>query len=241
MQLTKSRAVFSDLIWLESVDSTNLEMQRRIGEDLQDFAAVIARTQTSGQGRLGRAWESPAGASLSLSVFLRGPILEPGWLSLLAALAVTRALSTLGVSQARVKWPNDVLVAGKKISGILSSLTSEGSVVLGIGLNIKPQSQQLTSATSLEELGINAGIDEVAAAIGVNLREVFSGRPALADVQKAAFRAACLTIGQDVKAELPGGEIVNGLATAVDDSGQLVILTPEPMSLSAADVWHLRG
>lgn len=241
MQLPKSRAVFSDLVWLESVDSTNLELQRRVGEDLPDLAAVIAGTQTKGQGRLGRAWESPAGSSLSLSVFLKGPISEPGWLSLLAALAVTRALASLGVSKAGVKWPNDVLVDGKKISGILSSLTADGSVVLGIGLNIQRQSKQLDTAISLEELGIAGGIDEVAAAIGGNLLEVFSARPALKDSQKSSFRAACLTIGQEVRAELPGGEIVTGLAASVNDSGQLVILTPEPMSLSAADVWHLRS
>ena len=241
MQLSMSRSVFSDLIWLERVDSTNLELQRRHEAGVQDFTAVIAGAQTSGQGRLGRSWESPAGSSLSISVLLRGPFSEPGWVSLLAALSVTRALSTLGVSGAKVKWPNDVLVEGKKISGILSVMLTDGSIVLGIGLNLATQGEHLPGAISLEELQIEAGIDQIASEIGLQLREVFADRQTPSSEIKTAFRDFCLTIGQEVKAELPNGEIVRGEASAVSDSGQLVILTPKPISLSAADVWHLRG
>jgi BirA family transcriptional regulator, biotin operon repressor / biotin---[acetyl-CoA-carboxylase] ligase len=241
MQLPLSQAVFPELIWLDQVDSTNQEMVRRSAESLGHFSAVVAGQQTLGQGRLGRSWQSPLGSSLSLTVFLRGPFKEPGWVNLLAALAVTRALRKLGVSDAGIKWPNDVLVGGKKISGILSQLQQDGSIILGIGLNLRQQNPELITATSLMELGVSAELDSVLAAIGLELREIFFGSAEVSEALKTSFHGACITLGQRVRAELPGGSELLGLASEIDSSGQLVILTPEPVTLSAADVWHLRS
>lgn len=241
MQLPLSQAVFPRLIWFDQVDSTNLELARLSTDSLDHFTAVVAGQQTLGQGRLGRSWQSPEGSSLSLSVFLRGPFKEPGWVNLLAALAVKRALGQLGVSDAGIKWPNDVLVGGKKISGILSQLQSDGSIILGIGLNLKQQQSELITATSLLEIGVSAELDQVLAAIGYELREIFAGDPEVSEEIKNYFQSACITIGQQVRAELPGGSELLGLASEIDSSGQLVILTPEPVTLSAADVWHLRS
>jgi BirA family biotin operon repressor/biotin-[acetyl-CoA-carboxylase] ligase len=99
---------------------------------------VLASGQTSGRGRVGRSWHSPAGG-LYASIVLR-PLAQPGaWpaLSVLAGTAVAQALHAAGVTEVRVKWPNDIVVAGRKIAGLLAEArVDEGFVVLGLGLNV---------------------------------------------------------------------------------------------------------
>ena len=240
MQLPKSTDVFSKVSWFDEIDSTNLELARQLKTGASNFSAVIADSQTSGQGRLGRNWDSPSGSSLSLSILISAPFPEPGWLTLLAALSVKRALAGLGVEGAGIKWPNDLHVDGKKVCGILAQLLPQGDVVVGIGLNLSRQQPEL-GATSLAELGVDIDIDSAAAAIGsefAGLLEQFAIEPSLV---KQDFSVACITLGQRVRAELPDGNEIKGIASEVDQHGQLVILTPERVSLSAGDVWHLRS
>ena len=242
MQLPKSQQVFSALSFHERLDSTNLELARTLTPSTPHFSAVIAASQTAGLGRLGRSWESPVKSSLSLSVFLSGEtIVEPGWVTLLASLAVKRAVSELGVIGSGVKWPNDVLVSGKKISGILAQLLPQGDLILGIGLNLTPQSSELAMATSLQEQGIATDLDTAAALVGKQLAGLLEAFAEDSAEVKSLFSQSCVTLGQQVRAELPGGGEVLGLASEIDSAGQLVILTPEAISLSAADVWHLRN
>jgi len=242
MQLPKSEQVFSELSFHQELDSTNLELARSLTPSTPHFSAVIAASQTAGLGRLGRSWESPENSSLSLSIFLSGEkISEPGWTTLLAALAVKCAIAELGVIGSGVKWPNDVLVSGKKISGILAQLLPRGDVILGIGLNLTPQSSELELATSLAEQGISADLDTAAAVIGRQLAVLLQDFETNSAEVKKLFAQSCVTLGQEVRAELPGGKQVHGLASEIDSAGQLVILTPEALSLSAADVWHLRN
>jgi BirA family transcriptional regulator, biotin operon repressor / biotin---[acetyl-CoA-carboxylase] ligase len=240
MQLPISTAVFSKVSWFEEIDSTNLELARQVRLGAQDFSAVIAASQTSGQGRLGRNWDSPPGASLSLSILISRPFPEVGWLTLLAALAVKQALEGMGISSSGIKWPNDVQVNGKKICGILAQLLPEGGVVVGIGLNLGRQHPEL-NAISLEELGVAVDIDSAAAAIGREFAELLKRFAISSRSVKHQFSGSCITIGQQVRAELPGGSELRGLASEVDEQGQLVILTPERVVLSAGDVWHLRS
>jgi BirA family transcriptional regulator, biotin operon repressor / biotin---[acetyl-CoA-carboxylase] ligase len=242
MQLPKSGQVFSELSFHERLDSTNLELARNLTPLTPHFSAVIAASQTAGLGRLGRSWESPVKSSLSLSVFLSGEsIAEPGWVNLLASLAVKRAVSELGVIGSGVKWPNDVLVSGKKISGILAQLLPQGDLILGIGLNLTPQSSELAMATSLQEQGVATDLDTAAALVGKQLAGLLDAFAVDSAEVKSLFSQSCVTLGQKVRAELPCGGEVLGLASEIDSAGQLVILTPEAISLSAADVWHLRN
>lgn len=242
MQLPRAQLVFSDLAFHEELDSTNAELARNQGVATRHFSAVIAASQLMGRGRLGRSWQSPAGSSLALSVFLEEKsIAEPGWASLLAALAVQNSLLVMGVTGSGLKWPNDVLVSGKKISGILAQLLPDGAVIVGIGLNLKPQQSALANAVSLQELGIFCDLDTAAALIGENLKELLAAFALDSKSVKGQFSQSCITLGQQVRAELPdGGELI-GLASEIAHGGQLVILTPEEIILSAADVWHLRS
>ena len=240
MQLPKSTEVFSKASWFDVIDSTNLELVRQLRTGASHFSAVIAGSQTSGQGRLGRNWDSPSGSSLSLSILVSAPFAEPGWLTLLAALSVKRVLEGLGIAGAGVKWPNDLHVEGKKVCGILAQLLPQGDVVVGIGLNLRKQQPEL-GAISIAELGVDLDIDSAAAEIGsefAKILELFVTEPSKV---KQDFSAVCITLGQRVRAELPGGQEIKGIASEVDEHGQLVILTPERVSLSAGDVWHLRS
>lgn len=242
MQLPKAQLVFSDLAFHQELDSTNSELERKQNSATRNFSAVLAASQSLGQGRLGRSWESPAGGSLALSIFLKsGSLAEPSWASLLAALAVRRFLTELGVSGSGVKWPNDVLVSGRKISGILAQLLPDGSVIVGIGLNLKQQPGELVNAVSLAELGFECDLDTAAALIGQNLKDLLDDFAQDSHGAKQQFSRSCVSLGQQVRAELPGGKELFGVASEISDGGQLVILTPEPIVLSAADVWHLRS
>lgn len=239
MLLAKSNQVFSSVSWFDEIDSTNLELGRQLAAGGGDFSAVIAGSQTKGQGRLGREWLSPSGASLSLSIAIKRPVENPGWLSLLAALAVQRMIIDLKISDVGIKWPNDVLVQGKKISGILAQLIDD-AVIVGIGLNLKKQAPGF-NATSLEELGSDLDIDTAASEIGALLKALIDDFELDPEGVKKEFSKACITLGQSVRAELPSGDQLFGIASEIDSLGQLVILSPEPTHLSAGDVWHLRS
>ena len=129
--------------------------QRLLGEDDPEGAVVVADEQTEGRGRLGRQWVAPAGTSLLVSVLLR-PDVAPARLpelSLVAGRACAEAIAEVARLETEVKFPNDVLVRGRKVAGILAE-ASEGRVVLGIGVNVSQAAGELppeprTPATSL--------------------------------------------------------------------------------------------
>ena len=136
-------APYAALDVVDEIGSTNAELLRRAGaEGASDRSVLLAELQTSGRGRLGRAWTAPPGTQVAVSVLLRPGAVSPtlfGWLPLVTGLAVRDALAAEGGVDATLKWPNDVLVDGRKLAGILieSRLGAENRVVvIGIGLNV---------------------------------------------------------------------------------------------------------
>ncbi|MDX1725344.1 MAG: bifunctional biotin--[acetyl-CoA-carboxylase] ligase/biotin operon repressor BirA [Pseudomonas sp.] len=127
---------------LHSVDSTNAEALRRLASGHVPPFVVLAERQTSGRGRRGRNWVSPFGENLyySLALQVDGGMRQLEGLSLVVGLALLRALRVAGVSEAGLKWPNDVLVGGRKIAGILLELSGDPAdvchVVIGVGVNV---------------------------------------------------------------------------------------------------------
>jgi BirA family biotin operon repressor/biotin-[acetyl-CoA-carboxylase] ligase len=138
-------APFWPVTVLDSVDSTNAEALRAIGQGGQAPFLVLAERQVSGRGRRGRKWVSPFAENLYYSLVLRidGGMRQLEGLSLVVGLAVLQALRNFGVPGAGLKWPNDVLVGNKKIAGILLELVGDPAdvchVVLGIGVNVNMQ------------------------------------------------------------------------------------------------------
>lgn len=222
---------------LASTRSTNAVVADRAREGETAGLVVVAESQTAGRGRLDRTWTSPPRAGLTFSALLR-PDLETaqwGWLPLLSGLAVVRALREQTGVDAVLKWPNDVLIDGKKAAGLLAEAVVPGAVVMGIGLNVTTRQSELPheQATSLQlEGATTTDRDTVLRAI---LRQLSA---ALADVEsgQAGYRALCSTLGCTVRVDLPTGS-VEGLAEAVDADGRLVV---GGIAYGAGDVVHLR-
>ena len=122
--------------------------QRLLGEDEPEGATVVADEQTAGRGRLGRTWEAPAGRAILCSVVLRPRVPMPLWpeLSLVAGEAVAAALRVETGVNASLRYPNDVVVAGRKLVGVLPEAAS-GRVVLGIGVNVNQTADELPRDT----------------------------------------------------------------------------------------------
>ena len=165
LQATLRDFPLSGFRFFESIGSTNDEALTWASQDAGDLSIVLADEQTNGRGRLGRKWFTPAKTALALSLILRptpNEIKYPARVTGLGALALTDAISKLGL-RPQIKWPNDVLINGKKTAGILveSAWTGEmvDAFVLGLGINVMrtsvpPADQVLFPATSMEtELG----------------------------------------------------------------------------------------
>ena len=137
------------LICLSEVDSTNARARQLAEQDAAEGTVVIADRQSAGRGRLGRRWESPSAVNLYCSILLRPqiPVQQAPQLTFLSAVAVAETLHQLYKLPAKVKWPNDVLVAGKKIAGLLNEMNAETEqihfVILGVGINLNMTAEQL--------------------------------------------------------------------------------------------------
>ncbi len=142
------RVIGSRIRCLDEVDSTNLQACRLGDAGEEEGLVVVADRQTAGKGRMGRSWESPAGVNLYASILLRPPLLpfEAPRLTFLSAVAVCRAIQATSPLQPTVKWPNDVLIEGAKVAGLLNEMSAETDrvnyVVLGIGVNLNMTAAQ---------------------------------------------------------------------------------------------------
>ena len=267
MDLSLSTPLTSRLMWLDEVGSTNSDLVARVsseeGSSWPDFSVIATDNQVAGKGRLGRDWSAPAGASLAVSVLLRpqtpaGRPLPPeslGWFGLLAGLAMTRACNSVLPTgkKAMIKWPNDVLISGRKVCGVLSELvtTPDGmALVVGAGVNIALAEDQLPvpTATSLAIEGAHTSVDELLAAYLTEfsrITKVFVS--AAGNVRSSGLldqiRDECDTIGRSVRVELPTGDNPVGTAIGINEEGSLVVEMAncaEPLVVSAGDVTHLR-
>ena len=220
---------------VESTGSTNADL---LASDAPHGAVLIARHQSAGRGRRGRQWSAPADTQLIFSVLLRVTDVERlGTLTLAAGLAVTDV-----IAPATLKWPNDVLIDGRKLCGILAEAASgpggEFTVVVGVGLNHLLTREQLPvpHATSLALEGVDVTRErltvDVLTALAARLEQWRTNDPQL----MADYRATCSSIGQDVRLEAPTGN-VEGTVIAVADDGRIII---DGEAFAAGDVTHLR-
>ena len=234
------RRVGREIVCLETVDSTNNEVKRRAAGGAPDGLAVLAEGQTGGRGRRGRSFLSPAGKGLYLSVLLR-PRCALGQVPALTAwtaAAVCGAVEDLCGLRPGIKWPNDVILEGRKLCGILTELELEadtgelGYVVVGLGLNVSQTEEDFGPevaplAISLAQaLGCAPRRAEVAAAVLDALDGMYAAFPEQREDWLARYRARCLTVGRPVRLLRPGGE-EEAFAEKVDDDFALVVRHPD--------------
>ena len=141
-----------EVICLAQTDSTNLQAKSLAAQGAPEGTVVVAETQTSGRGRRGRTWFSPAGKSIYASIVLRPPMApaQAPQITLMTAVAVVQALQNATGLKVEIKWPNDILIAHKKIAGILTEISTEMDaidyVVVGLGLNVNTTDADMPSA-----------------------------------------------------------------------------------------------
>lgn len=263
---------FARVVRVEQAESTNTVLREAAAADPDAWphlSVLVADHQTAGRGRSGRSWVTPPGAALTASVLLRPrvPVDRAPWLTLLAGLAVVRALRSL-VPEAEsvgLKWPNDILLTdagaelvgwgtARKVGGILTELlpgsTETPAAVVGIGVNLAQDVADLPvpSATSLAVAGLPVPpAEELLDAVGRALRRLVSvWEEHAGDAQAAGLRDAVsadlLTLGRPVRVDRPGQEPLHGTAVALDDDGRLLVRDAAGTThvVLAGDVHHVR-
>jgi BirA family transcriptional regulator, biotin operon repressor / biotin---[acetyl-CoA-carboxylase] ligase len=252
-------AVSPRLQIVESTGSTNADLVRAAAaapEQWPHLSAILTTDQRNGRGRLDRTWTAPPGTGLAVSVLVRVPGLpgeSRGWIPLIAGAAMARAVidQLRGTGHtAGLKWPNDVLLDGGKLSGILAEVVpaQPDSIVIGAGVNTRMSRADLPvdTATSFAATGLEADEDRLLAAYFTALDEQLTAL-ALAHGDAAAsgvlgeVEALCTTLGSDVIVSLPDRTRLAGRAQRIDASGRLVVVSDdEETAVSAGDVLHVR-
>src|ERR1700691_2410175 len=231
---------------LASTGSTNADLLARAGAGAPEGVVLAAEEETAGRGRLGRSWVSPPRAALTFSLLVRPDTVPParrGWLPLLAGVSVASAVRAAAGVDARLKWPNDVLAGPAKLGGILAEAAGD-AVVVGIGLNVWRERGDLPPpgptpggalpATSLRVLGVgNADRVRLLTEILAAFEHWYQAwRQAAGDPDRCGLRAEytalCATIGRGVRVDLPGDQLLSGLAAGVDPDGRLLVRVSGP-------------
>ncbi|MBN9609167.1 MAG: biotin--[acetyl-CoA-carboxylase] ligase [Actinobacteria bacterium 69-20] len=238
---------------VDETGSTNADLVAQAALGAPDHTVLVADVQRAGRGRLGRSWVAPPGTALLFSVLLRPRAVPPqrlGWIGAILGMAICTAIETATGLKADLKWPNDVLIGGRKVAGILAELGSD-ALVIGAGINVTLDAADLPrpDATSLQLAGAAAYSCDRAALLGAvlgNLDGLLARwEAAEGDIDRSGLRAEYLarsaTVGRRVTVHLPDGRTVTGIATDIATTGAIVVdADGRPQSFTAGDVQHLR-
>ena len=272
------RIVLAGGVWesvaaLATVGSTNAELAAAARAGAASGSVLISDHQSAGRGRFDRVWEAPPGTSLAISALLRPtasvPLARWLWLPLLTGLAVADGLRMACGVDTELKWPNDVLIGGRKVCGILTervetapgpveptshrmveptshrmveSVEIPPAVIIGMGINTTLRADQLPvpTATSLALAGATVDPGGVAASVLLAL-DGWYRRWLAGDDLRADYAERCTSVGREVRVQLSEREAVTGRSTGVDPSGCLLVeVDGRERAFAAGDVFHLR-
>ena len=231
----------NEVRYLPECGSTNAYVKEHF-EEFGPVGAVYTTNQTAGRGRLGRTWVNAEGKALYYTVAIREPLAQPATLPLLASLAVRRQLALRYGVDCQIKWPNDLLLNGKKIVGILCESVCYGyqqqgrGILCGIGINLaQPQSYfdsaDLPHGTSLALQGATIDLEQDPGWLAEALTDFGFDQPLYTFARdgfapfREEYKAACVNIGRRVTFDLPDGGQGAGEAVDVDEEGRLVVRT----------------
>lgn len=235
-----TKIIGQDLLFFDTIDSTNDELKRMATNDASDGTVVVAKSQTGGRGRRGRQWESKADNGVYMSILLRPELLpkDVQCITLAASSAVCKVLEKYVKNNLGIKWPNDILIGDKKVCGILTEMSAEPdkvqAIILGIGLNVWNKTDDFTdelkeTATSLS---LNTEKKIFRSALAVEILEEFEDlylnfidRGSTAKFMNI-WRSFSITIGRDIII-YQGNKTWKAKALDVVDDGQLLVETPD--------------
>lgn len=235
--LTTKKLGRGEIYYFSEIESTNNEAKKQANLGCPEGSIVLSETQNGGRGRLSRNWFSPTGKGVWLSVVLRPPFnpCDAPKCTLLAAVAVTKAIRSVTDVECGIKWPNDILYEGKKIVGILTEMSAEmdaiNHVVIGMGINVNIGEQEFPAelkdiATSLAIVAghtisrltlLNAVLSELEQAYDDVIQRGFSE-------MLDEWRELSVTLGKKVNVVGSGKEF-SGIAVDIDNEGALLVQT----------------
>lgn len=229
----RTKVLGQTIYYKDEIDSTNNKAKELARKGAKEGTLVVADQQTSGKGRLGRVWESPAGTGIWMSIILRPNILPQyaSQITLVAGLDMCEAIQEVTGLNAMIKWPNDVVVGGKKVCGILTEMSAEiegiNYIVVGIGVNVnmKHFPETLPYASSLV---LQGGKEYSRKEIITNFLERFEKdyeqykvKPDLEALQKR-YERNCINLHKKVKLVRKSGEVV-AEAIGINKEGELCV------------------
>ncbi len=243
--------------------STNRDIAEAARAGAAEGLIVTADDQTAGRGRHDRQWVSPPRSGIAVSVLLRpgDAVLERdwgevpktcwAWLPLLVGVAVARSVAHLGHIEARLKWPNDLLLGPElhKAAGVLTEAVDSSAVTVGIGLNVTNAAAELPRPDATSLLKEGASCTDRSPLLLAMLRAIADdytvwrehGGDAEAAGLREAYRQSCATLGRDVRVQRSHGAPLLGEAVDVDGTGRLVVATDAgQVPVAAGDVVHVR-
>jgi BirA family biotin operon repressor/biotin-[acetyl-CoA-carboxylase] ligase len=254
MEFPISSGIGARFEYLDEAGSTNDVLVTRAtgagAEAWPDLSVIVTDNQTSGRGRLGRTWLAPSGKSLA--PLLAGAAMTRAVRGVVEAAAGSANDEDAARHEVSLKWPNDVLIDGYKVAGILSELLPDTSgLCIGTGLNLSLDEHDLPTLTSTSLLLVTGSAPDPDAVLAAYLTELRSltaeflaaGADPLDSGLHAHVTALCGTLGSPVRVELPGGHDLVGTAVGLDPDGRLIVedqATGEPTAVAAGDVTHLR-
>ena len=240
----ETRLVGQRVIYYPSLTSTMEAARQAAQRGAAGGTVVIAGEQTAGKGRIGRTWLSPKG-SLALSVILYPSVAHLHFLIMLASLAVVHSIKEVTGLKSQIKWPNDVLINGKKVCGILVENGVRGNTVdyaiIGIGVNVNLKISDfpeiLSTATSLShELGKDVSLPAVARQLLAEVDKLYLALPAGGPIYEE-WRNSLATLGETVRVK-SGANVYEGIAETVASDGSLLLRQPDSslVKIASGDV-----
>lgn len=226
------------LEYFDSLGSTNVQAKILAEAGAKEGTLVVANAQTAGRGRRGRSWSSPAGKNLYFSLLLRPNFIpdKAPMLTLLMALAVQGAIEEICGCVTKIKWPNDIIINGKKVTGILTEMNVQSDyidyVVIGVGINVKEQEFEAELADKATALETELKQSISRALLLEKIMEHFERNYALF-LKKLnlspfvkQYNARLVNLGSEVQVLEPAGAY-NGMAEGINAKGELLVRLPD--------------
>lgn len=247
-----TRRIGQELVFLDTTDSTNNEARRRAEQGAPDGTLVVAIEQTAGKGRRGRSWVSPGGTGVWMSLLLR-PDIPPecaSMLTLVAAMAVETGIRRVTGLEGQIKWPNDVILDGKKVCGILTEMSTEMEsihyVIVGIGINVGitefPGELQDTATSLILHTDRRVSRAALTAAVAEAWEDYYESFLKTLDLSllREEYSENLVNRDREVRVLTPG-DTYTGISRGINERGELLVETADGMRAVMSGEVSVRG